>query len=118
MPSVSTIRLWRREDNDISAIFEFAYQDQADLFADEVLAVARSALGLPSEGVQAAKLLCDALKWRAGQQAPKRWGTRQQVDMSGSMEMDVRKMTDNELRIELAKLLPEMHLLLEQTAAH
>ncbi|MBF0400563.1 MAG: hypothetical protein HQL90_07315 [Magnetococcales bacterium] len=113
MPSMSTIRRWRIEDPETERSFLLAAQAQSDTFADMMLDVAVSAKGGTKEDIAAARLEIETLKWRAGQQSPKKWGiNRQQVELSRSL--DLRQVPDDELLAMLAKQQVEVDAILQR----
>lgn len=111
MPTRRTIRQWRLQDKQIDDAVILVVQDQADFFAETMLAVARAAYGKCSADVQVARLEVDTLKFLAAQQSPKKWGLKQQVEMSGAM--DVRAMSDAELQEEMIKVSAELNQILQ-----
>lgn len=65
-----------------------AREAQADAHADEVIEVAKQAVAGDVD-TQAARLLVDALKWRAAKFYPKVYGEKQQVEHGGRVQLDV-----------------------------
>ena len=103
-PNAQTANTWLHEDAGFRDKYTLARQQQADLYADQILEIARSAYGQTREDVQAARLEIDCLKWLACKLHPRAWSDRQQVDLTASI--NVNQATDEELRTELARLMP------------
>lgn len=118
IPNAQTVNSWLHEDVTFRDRYTLARQWQADLFADRILEVARSAYGESKDFIMAARLEIDCLKWLAGKQHPRVWGDRTKIEVSG--DLDVKGMTDEQLIEELARLQPEMLAILEKAghAAH
>lgn len=102
MPSTTTVQRWLATPDDLYTPFRDQYaqarQQQADYYGDEVLTVALQAVEetqAPADPktanalVQARRLQIDALKWTAGQLAPKKWGTsHKQTDTTTTRKAD------------------------------
>ena len=85
MPKYRTIMTWLNERQDFQQNYARARQDQADTFADEIINVARNAIGKPNEVVQASRLLSDNMKWVASKMKPKRYGDRVELEAGPSL---------------------------------
>lgn len=68
------MREWRNADKEFAGRYARAREDQADAYAERMIREAEGAMGLPSEGVQAKRLLVDTLKWHASKLKPKVYG--------------------------------------------
>lgn len=90
MPAIQTVQQWKREKPDFSAMYTQAREDQADVFADQIIMLADSA-----EDANLGRLQVDARKWTASKLRPQRYGDRKQVDFT-----DV---TDRTSRLEEAR---------------
>lgn len=91
MPPASTVCLWLTENAAFAEQYTRAREAQADTLADQIVALADSAMGKASEEVQAARLAVDARKWVASKLKPKRYGDKVDVEHSGSVTVEVRK---------------------------
>jgi hypothetical protein len=89
MPSVRTLYRWLESDTEFRALYARARKIQADVFADEIVAVAYAPLvgkkirqtkdGTFQEVgdcVERSKLIVDALKWAASKLAPDKYGDK------------------------------------------
>lgn len=103
LPCFSTAWRWMREDDGFAELYNQARTFQADHMADEIVAIADSVTDCTdSATVQAARLRVDARKWVASKLRPQRWGDRQQIEMSG--KLDLTNQSTEELKAELAAL--------------
>ena len=108
MPSTSTIYRWLAKDPEFLGLYQQAREQQADLYAAEIIEIADDARndwmerggGEGDEGwqfngehVQRSKLRIDARKWIASKLKPKKYGDRQTVDLNHG----VQEMSDAEL---------------------
>lgn len=92
--SVSTVQKWLRENKEFSLNYARAKEDQADLFADEILSIADKLLIckkttvketdkgtfteiLEGDNTERAKIMIDARKWAASHLRPKKYGKQQ-----------------------------------------
>lgn len=77
MPDQSTVRRWALDNiHDFSPKYVKAREIQMDHLAERLLATSQMALGLPSEGVAAMRLIVDTQKWFISKVAPKKYGDR------------------------------------------
>ena len=81
MPGKTVVYEWLQKYHDFAEQYQWSREFQADFFADQVLEVARSVRGKSREEILAARLLVDALRWRAGQQSGK-WNSRARLTHS------------------------------------
>ncbi len=108
MPSTSTVYRWLAKDPEFLGLYQQAREQQADLYAAEIIEIADDARndwmerggGEGDEGwqfngehVQRSKLRIDARKWIASKLKPKKYGDRQTVDLNHG----VQEMSDAEL---------------------
>lgn len=82
MPGLETIRRWLVEDEEFRVQYAIARDEQADFYADEIVELADNA-----EDANKARIQIDARKWVASKLKPKKWGDRQMVEHSGSMDV-------------------------------
>lgn len=76
-----SIRLWAIEDSELGAMYARARQLHADALFDGILTLARSAQGLPSEGVAAVRVEVDTTKWVASRIAPRLYGDKLELSI-------------------------------------
>jgi hypothetical protein len=113
MPTRKAFFDWVGKDTSIRAQYELAIQMRADIYAEDILAIADEVdveakydgeevtLQLDATAVARNKLRVDARKWLASKMSPKRYGDRQQVDLN---DVTPPKPID-EVRSRLAELL-------------
>lgn len=97
MPTPSTVCLWALTDETFSEQYARAREIQAELQADELIAIADEAT---NETVQVAKLRIDTRKWTAAKLRPKKYGDKVTQEVTGKDGEDLIPKTDNR---ELAK---------------
>lgn len=78
MPSKTTVFRWLEEKPEFRDKYTRAREDQAEVHADEILTIADT-----EEDVNRAKVRIDARKWTASKLRPKKYGSYQQIDMTG-----------------------------------
>lgn len=84
MPAESTVREWVVDDVDgFAAKYARARDIGMDALADRMRETARLAMGLPPEGVSAAKLAIDTDKWYLSKIAPKKFGEKLDLTSKG-----------------------------------
>lgn len=83
MPSRETVREWLDKDTDLAGQYARAVSERADVLVEDMLEIADAARGGDAEAVQAAKLRVDTRKWVASKMAPRRYGDRAAVELSG-----------------------------------
>ena len=74
---------WTLHNADTAVKYARARQTKADTFADAVVPLADSALGMDSAGVQAVKNMVDARKWAASKLHPNSYGDKLDVTSAG-----------------------------------
>lgn len=79
-PKPPTICLWLSQRPDFAEQYARARDMQCDYFADEAVEEARLAT---NENAAAVRVRLDAIKWFAGKVAPKKYGDRAAVELTG-----------------------------------
>lgn len=79
-PSHTAVFDWLRMYPQFADNYARARLAQADVFAEKIADVAENST---PETAQSDRVKIDALKWLAGKQAPKKWGDKQHVEISG-----------------------------------
>lgn len=112
MPSDFAVRNWVIHDVEgFASHYTRARDAGLDVMAEQVLEIAdeepnRLDNGAKDSGDIAHKRIrFDARRWYLSKLAPKRYGDRQAVELSGSIE--IRDMSDEEMRAELAALVAQ-----------
>lgn len=121
MPSDFAVRNWVIHDlNGFASHYTRARDAGLDVLADEVLEIAddgtndwmekqgkngTSFIAENGEAMARSRLRFDARRWYLSKLAPKRYGDRQAVELSGSIE--IRDMSDEDMRAELAALVSQ-----------
>jgi phosphoribosylaminoimidazole-succinocarboxamide synthase len=85
MPAPSTVCLWLSEDDKLAEQYAHAREQQADLYADEIIEIADTA---KNEDAQVARLRVDARKWKASKLAPKRYGDKMDLNHGGTLKIE------------------------------
>lgn len=80
MPSKSNVFVWLKNDEQLQDQYARAREAQADAYFDEIVDIADKS---KAENVQQARLRIDARKWAAGKLRPKKYGDKNQIEMSG-----------------------------------
>lgn len=88
MPSTSTVCKWLTEHSEFSEQYARAREEQADVYADEIVEIA-DAVEPDSAAVSKAKLQIDARKWKAAKLAPKKYGDKVEQQISGALAVNV-----------------------------
>ncbi len=90
MPGFSTVTAWLKGDEtgDLQAAYALAREDQADHWADIILAEARSG---GEDDVQRARLIVDTMKWAASKLKPKVYGDRLDVKHTGNLTIGIKR---------------------------
>ncbi len=106
MPSKSTVMKWLADDGTekLSDQYARAREMQADVIFDECLEIADCGDGdmikkedgtvaINHENIQRSRLRVDTRKWMAGKMRPKKYGDKQQMELSGGVAVEkvVRK---------------------------
>jgi hypothetical protein len=115
MPAKVTVFKWIRTDADFANQYAYAREAQAEHYLDEIIQIADdSVLDTeinPESGnevtnhdvIQRAKLRVDTRKWAMSKLAPKKYGDRTALDVSG--DLNISNMSDDELNAKLADIL-------------
>lgn len=112
--SYSTIMKWLRDFDDFSQKYAHAREAQADYLADEIIQIADDSthdsvvdedgnLRLNTEFVARSRLKVDSRKWIASKLLPKKYGDRQEIDLSGSVNLS--NLSKEQLALQLAEAL-------------
>jgi hypothetical protein len=107
MPSRQAVLKWLASDPEFVAQYARAREEQADHYADEIVAIAdeppdlitRSTgdgeedveVALDGAAIQRQRLRIDARKWVAAKLKPKRYGDKVDVEHGGTVTVEVRK---------------------------
>lgn len=100
MPERETIYCWLKNKPEFSDQYARAKDNQAESLFEEIDEISRRPMKNMVE-VNRARLQIDALKWRVGKLAPKKYGEYKQVDANVTSIKRPDQMTDEELRIFL-----------------
>src|SRR6266540_2476920 len=95
MPSTTTVYKWLSEKPDFLHKYARAREAQADYLAEEILEIADDStkdvsvdsngkVTINYENINRARLRIDSRKWYASKLAPRKYGDRQSVEMSGT----------------------------------
>ena len=90
MPGYSTVLLWRSSNREFAALYAKAREDQADVYADQILDIADQAVRREVD-VHCARLAIDARKWVASKLKPRAYGDRVGVEYSGALTATVTR---------------------------
>lgn len=88
MPSMSTVCKWLKGNSEFSEQYARAREEQADVYADEIVEIADS-VEPDTAAVSKAKLQIDARKWKAAKLAPKKYGDKVEQQISGALAVNV-----------------------------
>lgn len=121
MPPDPTVRNWVVYDVDgFAAQYTRARDAGLDVMAEQVLEIADDGtndwmekhgknggtfIAENGEAMARSRLRFDARRWYLSKLAPKRYGDRQAVELSGSIE--IKEMSDEDMRAELAALVAQ-----------
>jgi hypothetical protein len=111
MPTTSTILLWLSRHEDFSARYARAKEVQVEALAEEILTIAddgsndtyvdeKGNTKTDQDVVQRSKLRVDSRKWLLSKLAPKKYGDRTDVNLSGSISIP-----EEQLDARIAELL-------------
>lgn len=101
MPDTTTIFKWIREKEDFSLQYARAKDESGDADQDKLDEIAEKVL-IGEYDPQSARVAADIIKWSASKKKPKKYGDKQQIEHSGSIELD--KLSDEELDIRIQAL--------------
>lgn len=82
MPSRETVRQWLGSREAFRTMYASAREHQAEHFVDEIVAIADA-----EENPARARVRIDARKWAAMILAPKKYGGRAEIRMTGSIDI-------------------------------
>lgn len=109
MPSDFAVRDWVINDlNGFGSQYTRARDIGLDVMAEQVLEISDEEPGILNSGgkdsgdVAHKRLRFDARRWYLSKLAPKRYGDRQAVELSGAIE--IREMSEEDMKAELAAL--------------
>jgi transposase-like protein len=85
MPAESTIYLWLAKESAFSERYARAREQQADVYAQEIVSIADEA-----KDAQIARLQMDARKWAASKLAPKKYGDKLDLNHGGQKNNPVQ----------------------------
>ncbi|WP_286707975.1 hypothetical protein [Psychrobacter sp. UBA2514] len=113
MPAISTVMQWLASGKDgFMEQYAHARQVQAEYLLDELIDIADDSADdyeivngeerLNQEHIQRAKLRIDTRKWNIEKLAPKRYGSKQQIE--SNVNLSVSNLTDDELDAQIAAL--------------
>ena len=105
-PGLTTVYRWLEADADFRERYARAREIQAHTWADEVVDAARTA----GDDANAARVLVDALKWRASKGSPKYYGDKVALEHSTppGQPIQVQATADPESLAALANLIGEL----------
>jgi hypothetical protein len=90
MPHVATVLRWLPEHPEFRDQYARAREAQAELFADELIALADSVQGCTDNAtVNAARLAIDTRKWAASKLLPRKYGDKIGVESSGNLVVKI-----------------------------
>lgn len=103
MPSKATVFRWLADNEEFRKMYEFAKDEQADTFVDEIVEIADAAKGT-KVGVAKAKLQIYARVEAAQKMKPRKYGRQLQLtgEGGGAIEHKVGKLSDEELDAKIA----------------
>lgn len=93
MPAESTVYKWLAEGGAFSERYARAREQQADLYADEIIEIA-DACEPEAAAVAKAKARIDARKWLAARLAPKKYGDRVGLSANMAVKVETRGLAD------------------------
>jgi hypothetical protein len=102
MPDERTLRRWLADPALEDFRREYIQAREASASAIEQQIIAEAAAAFDKDSAAVARVRVDALKWIAAKRAPKVYGDKQQIELSG--ELAVRQLSDDDLAARLAEL--------------
>lgn len=103
MPAISTVMEWLNDDGVFSEHYTRAREAYADAVFDELDEVSEAAVSAGTAvEVAGLRLKADNMKWKLARMNAKKYGDRQQVDMTAKVEVDIAQV-DKKLERLLAK---------------
>jgi len=85
LPTLKTIRRWRKNDEEFRDDFIGAYEDAAELAVDRMQEIIAT-----EEDVARARLKIDTIKWTACRHHPKVYGDKQTTEVEHKGKVEVR----------------------------
>ena len=82
MPSRDTVRRWLGRREPFRRMYAAAREQQAEHFVDEIIEIADT-----DDNATHARVRIDARKWAAVKLAPKKYGDKSEIEMSGSLDI-------------------------------
>ena len=82
LPHRDTVRRWLRRKPDFRADYANARVHQAEHFIDEIVEIADT-----DDNPSRARVRIDARKWVAARLAPKKYGERSEIELSGGIDI-------------------------------
>lgn len=103
MPGFSTVMAWLRADPEFQKDYAHAREARAEVMFDEIDDVSEQAV-LAGTAIEVAglRLKADNIKWKLARMNAKKYGDKQQVDMTAKVELDISQV-DQKLERLLAK---------------
>ena len=83
MPNRESVRTWLDADPEFAGRYARAVSERTDVLAEECLEIADDAKSGDAAAVAAARLRVDTRKWFASKLAPRKYGDRSAVELSG-----------------------------------
>ncbi len=103
MPSVTSVGRWEDANDDFRIAYARARMKSADKLADEIIKIADD----DTKDANSRRVMVDARKWVAAKLKPQSYGDKVDMNLTGSM--DVRNLTDEQVKTKLAA---KLHALL------
>ena len=105
MPSVQTVYTWFKRYPEFLEDYTRAKLDSGDADADKIEEIAEKVI-TGEVGPQEARVAIDAYKWTAGKKRPKKYGDRQQIDVTDKTD----KPDEEELNQRIAALIAKSNV--------
>jgi hypothetical protein len=115
MPSVATVGRWTRENPEFKAAYAHARVAQAEVRQGEIITIADSSYSvvrlddgtekIVANDPQRDRLRIDARKWVAARFDPATYGDKQFVEHSGSIDLNLRDMSTEDLLAGIQQLM-------------
>lgn len=100
-PSWETFRVWKNDNEELSALYVKAIQDKAEMVDSEIDSI-MSDLRKKKIDPSTANVLIQTLKWKAAKYYPKMFGDSTKVTVDGTLktksEIDLSKASTEELK--------------------
>lgn len=93
MPAESTVYKWLAEGGAFSERYAHAREQQADLYADEIIEIADNCPPIHEE-IAKAKVRIDTRKWKAARLTPKKYGDRLGLNATAAVKIETRSLAD------------------------